>query len=667
MKHYTGLNALLPKRPGYADHMTTSQTPWSIAARLGTLLFSAVFALAFGGGGLYFGVLPLARTVSAAWEVRSWQALPAEVLSSQLTSNQGSDSTTYAVQARYRYTAGGRTHESTRVGLDPAAGSDNIGDWHQQWHSRLSSARDRGQPVTVWVDPADPTRAVLDPRIRWAKTIFHLPFALVFTGVGLGALWVFWRALSGRGPGAFDSGGRVRTTTGDAAAQPTGSAVTRSSASRGQALLWFFALFWCGISFPMAALFWMTGSPWWVKVFVSVFVVIGIGVLTLAWRQSVLAWRFAGTSVRFVPAGPQAGEFFEVELALSSRALQNTPPAGRRLRLAQYRVDDSGSGTQERQVEAFERAATAMPDMAGGERWHARFELPADAPTHGGRRSRERVDWRLEILTAEGAVEVSYDVPVQEAPARSAGQPMAAPDRFDRRADWGHEEAIPPRHEGWSAGDAPSPRALPDPVQVQVVEHSDAWEMRFRQSGWRWAAALAMVPVVILSGLWWTSGPRASWSDALGSGLWWGVAFLLLFVLHAGTRQWRLRVRDDGVERELASWMWRRTRVFPLASLDHLFHKLLYTQSSGRATTAFHALHAREAASGPSVRLTPGLPGAASAVAVAQALQVAREHRTGRFTPGVLRPPSVASWRPAAGWLVWTLWLLLLAAGPGWL
>ena len=79
----------------------------------------------------------------------------------------------------------------------------------------------------------------------------------------------------------------------------------------------FFALFWCGISFPMAALFWMGGSPWWVKVFVSVFVVIGIGVLTLAWRQSVLAWRFAGTSVRFVPAGPQAGESFEVELALA--------------------------------------------------------------------------------------------------------------------------------------------------------------------------------------------------------------------------------------------------------------------------------------------------------------------------------------------------------------
>ena len=645
--------------------MMTSQAPWSIAARLGTLLFSAVFALAFGGGGLYFGVLPLARTMSAAWEVRSWQAVPAEVLSSQLTSNNDGDSTTYAVQARYRYTAGGRIHESTRVGLDPAAGSDNIGDWHQQWHARLSAARDRGQPVPVWVDPADPTRAVLDPHIRWAKAIFHLPFALVFTGVGLGALWVFWRALSGRSAGAFDSGGRGRTTTGDAAVQPTGSAVARSSASRSQRVLWVFALFWCGISFPMAALFWMGGSPWWAQIFVSVFVVIGIGVLTLAWRQSVLAWRFAGTSVRFVPAGPQAGESFEVELALSSRALQNAPPAGRRLRLAQYRVDDSGSGTQERQGAAFERAATAMPDMAGGERWHARFELPADAPTHGGRRSGERVDWRLEILTAEGAVEVSYDVPVQETPARSAGHPMAAPDRFDRRTVWGHEEAIPPRHEGWSAGDAPSP--LPWPDQVQVVEQSDAWEMRFRQSGWRWAAALAMVPVVVLSGLWWRSGPRASWSDALGSGLWWGVAFLLLFVLHAGTRQWRLRVRDDGVERELASWMWRRTRVFPLASLDHLFHKLLYTQSSGRATTAFHALHAREAAAGSSVRLTPGLPGAASAVAVAQALQAAREHRAGRFTPGALRRASGASWRPAAGWLVWTLWLLLLAAVPGWL
>ncbi len=637
-----------------------------IAARLVTLLFSAVFALAFGGGGLYLGVLPLARTMSAAWEVRSWQAVPAEVLSSQLISNHDGDGSTYAVQARYRYTTGGRTHESTRIGLDPAAGSDNIGDWHQRWHAHLSSARDRGQTVTAWVDPADPTRSVLDPHIRWAMAIFHLPFALVFTGVGLGALWVFWGALSGRSKaGAFGAVRLRRSRTTDAAAQLAGGMAARSSASRSQRWLWVFALFWCGIAFPMAALFWMSGSPWWVKLFVSVFVVVGIGLLTLAWRQSVLAWRFAGATVRFVPAVPQAGEAFEVELALPSRALQNPPSGGRRLRLAQYRVDDSGSGTQERQVEALERAAAAMPDMAGGERWHARFELPADAPTHGGRRSGERVDWRLEILTAEGAVEVSYDVPVQETPARSAGHhhPRATPDRFDRRAAWGREEAIPPRHGGWSIGDAP----LPLPKQVQVVERPDAWEMRFRQRGWRWVAALALVPVGIFSMLWWRSAPRGSWLDALGSGPWWGAALLLLVALHAGTRQWRLRVRDDGLERELASWMWRRTRVLPLASLDHLFRKLLYTQTSGQTTTEFHALHAREAAAGPSVRLTPGLPGEASAVAVAQALQAAGEHRAGRFTPGALRAPSGASWRPAAGWLVWALWLLLLAVGPGWL
>ncbi|HEX5738555.1 MAG TPA: DUF3592 domain-containing protein, partial [Hydrogenophaga sp.] len=296
--------------------MTTSQATSGIASRLGTLLFSAVFALAFGGGGVYFGVMPLARTMNAAWEVRSWQAVPAEVLSSRLASNRGSDATTYLVQARYRYTAGGRTHEATRIGLDPVAVSDNIGNWHQQWHSRLSSARDHGQTVTAWVDPADPTRSVLDPQIRWAMAIFHLPFALVFTGVGLGATWMFWHALTGRDARAFSAARRGKTTTADAAAQPGGGVVNRNSATRGQRTLWFFALFWCGISFPMAALIWMTSSQWWPKVFISVFVVIGIGLLTVAWRQSVLAWRYAGTTVRFVPAGPQAGEGFEVDLAV---------------------------------------------------------------------------------------------------------------------------------------------------------------------------------------------------------------------------------------------------------------------------------------------------------------------------------------------------------------
>jgi hypothetical protein len=624
------------------------------------MLFGAVFALAFGGGGLYLGLLPLVRTAHSAWEVTSWQAVPAEVLSSKLVSNRSSDGTTHMVQARYRYTAGGRTHESTRVGLDPTPGSDNIGNWHQQWHARLSKAREGGQMVTAWVDPTDPSRSVLERDIRWTMAIFRLPFALVFTGVGLGALWVFWRALLGWGSTSTKAGVVRGGNTATTSASNLNGQVVLSSASRGQGLLWLFALFWGGIAFPMAALMWMTATQWWPKAFMLIFVAVGIFLFSLAWRQSALAWRFAGARVRYVPGAPVAGEVFEVELAMPRRALERALPAGRRLRIAQYRVDDSGSGTQERQVEAFEQVAGVLPDMADGERWQASFELPADAPTHGGRRSGERVDWRLEILKPDGAVEVFYDIPVQARMETTAAHGDAVPDRFDQRTVWGQEYAIPVRGAGGTFGES----AMPLPDTVQVLESADAWEMLFRQSGWRWASVVAGVAAAMLAGLWWKAAPGNTWMDAVGSVTWWGAALLLLLAVHASTRQWRLRVRDDGLEREVASWIWRRSQSLGLGSLDLLFSKLFFTQTSGQNTTSFHALHARETANGRGMRLTPGLPGEASAMAVAQALRAASAHRGGRFTPGVLRQPTAVPWRVLAGWLVWALMLLLLAVVP---
>jgi hypothetical protein len=206
--------------------------------------------------------------------------------------------------------------------------------------------------------------------------------------------------------------------------------------------------------------------------------------------------------------------------------------------------------------------------------------------------------------------------------------------------------------------------SMPLPVTVQVLESADAWEMLFRQSGWRWASVVAGVAAAMLAGLWWKAAPGNTWSDAVESVTWWGAALLLLLALHAGTRQWRLRVRDDGLEREVSSWVWHRSQVLGVASLDLLFSKLFYTLTSGQNTTSYHALHARESAHGPGVRLTPGLPGEASALAVAQALRAASAHRAGRFTPGVLRQPTAAPWRLLAGWLAWAFLLMLLAVVP---
>jgi len=168
-------------------------------ARLVVMLFSGVFMLGFGAGGLFFGLIPILDNLRMAWVVRDWQPVSAQVIDVGIEERRGSKgSRMYVLNARYAYRYGGRDYESTRVGLDHWGGADNVGTWHEDWHHRLSDARSREQPVAAWVDPQRPQRAVLERRLRWGMLAFRLPFAIFFTAVGVGAAFVFFRALLGR-------------------------------------------------------------------------------------------------------------------------------------------------------------------------------------------------------------------------------------------------------------------------------------------------------------------------------------------------------------------------------------------------------------------------------------------------------------------------------------
>jgi hypothetical protein len=170
-------------------------------ARFAVMLFSGLFMLGFGGGGLYVGLIPILDNLRMAWVVRDWQPVSAQVIDARLDEQRGSKgSRVYVLKARYGYRVGGRDYEATRVGLDNWAGADNIGDWHEDWHHRLSDARSREQPVAAWVDPQRPQQAVLERRLRWGLLAFRLPFAIFFTAVGAGAALVFFAALLGRAP-----------------------------------------------------------------------------------------------------------------------------------------------------------------------------------------------------------------------------------------------------------------------------------------------------------------------------------------------------------------------------------------------------------------------------------------------------------------------------------
>lgn len=630
-------------------------------ALVGVLAISAVFAVAFGAGGYWFGLKPLVLTLQSALEVRGWQPVPAQVLDAWLQKHSDSEGTTWQVHARYRYEFAGKVYEGTRVGLDPTAGADNLGDWHERWHARLQAAQTRGESISVLVDPRRPSTSLIDPSLRWQLLAFRLPFAFIFTGVGVVAAGWFVRALWNllRPSPSTAAGDMGHEEAGGDLSLPADRG--QSPAARSAGAIWLFSIFWCCLAFPMAGILWTADrTPWIPKVIVGFFVVVGVGLMAHALSLTRKAWRYAGTALTVLPARPRAGSLVETTLLLPERAAAHQQGQDLHMRLAQYRVDEASSGSPERRVEWFTKLARVQPLPDGGLRLVARFELPNDAPAHGAQRSGERVDWRLELLHGlDGDVQLTYDIPVQTAP-RVFGGEAALPqaDRFDRRAVWSQVTPIEPLAEVQTGPEG----TLALPHNVSLHETPQAWQYIFAQTSWRWAAFVVFAGLVLealLQGRLTTQGlqlPRGIFSASA----WWALA---AFTLHAATCRWTLWVTDGGVTVQRASALWSRREAQPGQVTESLVHKLLYSAGSGDSEQRYYAVYARVPSSASLVRLSPGLAGDAAATALGQSIAQGWAHRRDRFSPGALRPQRTAyAWRPAWGVLLllgamaWSIW-----------
>lgn len=629
----------------------------NLMGRVGVLVFSAIFAVAFGVSGYFAGLRPLGQTLWAAWQVRQWQPVSAQVLSAELEQRRDSEGTvTYAVKARYRYAYGGSYLESTRVGLDAHGGADNIDDWHAQWHRRLRQAQDRKESITVYANPGRPAESLIDPSIRWRLQVVRLPFALVFTAVGLVAAWIFVRVLLGRSGGGRSDGAGVSEDTAprDFAGSSAGLAAPRSSLQGTATMAWVFSLLWCGMAFSMAAVIWSDRSASGVvKGFIGMFVVVGLGLLYLAVLQSRKVWRYRGASFTSLPHQPQAGCAVEVTLLLSQRAAMQPGARALRLRLAQYRVDEASSGSPERQVQAVDAVTVREPLPDGGLRLVARFGVPEDAPTHGAKRSGERVDWRVDLLGPEGSVELSYDLNVKAALQGSSG--AAKEDRFDRSVRWEREESI-----ALPEGEAESLSVADWPIGAVLKELPHAVQIHFGQQAWRWGAGIALV----LLAMEWGINDRIGMHGVEPPRSWGGLcvaALLLAFALHAATRRWVLSVQDDGIVARRSSWLWSTAVSVPGDASRSLVHKVMYATGSGSSELGHHAVFARDAR-GTLVQLTPAMVGPEAATAVGQAIAQAWQDRRGSFSPGAQRPLDAEHSRPAGGWLL----IVALLVGLWW-
>lgn len=162
-----------------------------------TLSLAALFLLPFvviGLSILLFGVGP--KVVD--WvRAQSWQATPAVVESATTVRDPGQHGgAAYGVEVRYRYEVNGQVYRGQRASLH--TGDENLSLFQQQLGERLEAAQRTGNPVQVWVHPAQPSESIADRSLRLDLLALELVVALGFTGFGLGMWWVLlitWRSL----------------------------------------------------------------------------------------------------------------------------------------------------------------------------------------------------------------------------------------------------------------------------------------------------------------------------------------------------------------------------------------------------------------------------------------------------------------------------------------
>lgn len=243
----------------------TEQARKSVAVGRGFLLvFFSIFLIAGLAGFYVFAARPLYRV----WASRDWSAVPCTVLSSRVRSHEShdadGDSSTYSIDILYEYRVGGRAWQSNRYGFMGGSSSGYEGK------ARIVARHPAGSQATCYVNPADPSSAVLErgltPEMLWGL------IPLIFVAVGGGGL--AWGLRLGR-PGA--SRFEPSAPAGPLALHSSQSPLTRFLGSI------LFTLFWNGVVSVFVyqgVQTWRSGQPnWFLTLFLVPFVLVGLGCL----------------------------------------------------------------------------------------------------------------------------------------------------------------------------------------------------------------------------------------------------------------------------------------------------------------------------------------------------------------------------------------------------
>lgn len=379
-----------------------------------------LFGLPFAGVGVVMAWLLFSTLVS--WHsMRSWVETPARIVSADLEADSGDDGTTYRCTAKYTYDYGGRQFTGARVAI--GSGADNIGSFQRDAYNELAQYRDSGQDFPCYVNPEEPSQAVLFRQLRVNMLVFYAMFVCAFGGVGFGLVFGgIWSLAKSREKDRLRAENPSEPWRWNPEAA-SGVIRSQSMAQMGTALA--FAGLWNAISFPVSYLVLsdiLKGEGEKIALLVLLFPLVGV---LLAWWAiyTALQWRKYGSSVFRMASVPGVigGKLSGViEVGRKIR-----PEDGFHLTLSCVNRVTTGSGknrsTREhvlwqndrvmaRELTERDPARTSIP---------VAFGIPYDCRETDDSNSTNQILWRLQVRAATSGVDygAQFEAPVYKTEA----------------------------------------------------------------------------------------------------------------------------------------------------------------------------------------------------------------------------------------------------------
>jgi hypothetical protein len=388
-------------------------------------IFMSIFALPFFGVGVWM-LWSVGNVFVDAFQMQDWVQVEARLLSGGYTSHRGDDSYTYEAYARYTYDVQGQTFVADRVGL--SGGADNIGNYQQEIGNNLSRAHASGESILVYVDPNDPSQAIIDRGIRWGMVGFKSIFLFVFGGVGLGLLVFTWRAPKEKDtsdPRYADSPWLLN----DNWQTPT----IRSSSKASMYAMWAFAVVWNLINayLPFVMYDEVVNKENYLALVALLFTAVGIGLIVWAIRRTLEWRRFGASPVTLDPFPGSIGGHVGGTIDL---AMPHDHAHEYQLTLTNIKSYISGSGknrSRNEKAEWQDMIVAHAESTGSGARLTFRFDVPEGLRESDADRDDTYYIWRLNLSAELDGTDLdrSFDIPVYATATQSRSLSRLAVER----------------------------------------------------------------------------------------------------------------------------------------------------------------------------------------------------------------------------------------------